>query len=120
MVDEDSSKVSNDINNAKSYDQGSRKNGFVDYIKEWCVTNSMNNKKIKEFLNVMRDIESVIQSKLDDNVELRADLPSGGYNELGNVVATLFAQAYSDNLLIRARDKNSLRSIRHRPSILLF
>jgi HrpA-like RNA helicase len=69
------------INVAKKYDQGSR-NTFTNYVKEWSVNNSMNNKKIKEYLNVMRDIESVVESKLNDNTPLRADLPNSGQAQI--------------------------------------
>jgi HrpA-like RNA helicase len=102
-----------DINLAKKYDRGSRKNGFTNYVKEWSVANSMNNKKIKEYLNVMRDIESVVEGKISDNTELRTnlpssslgkDLPKGGFSQLGNVVAIIFARAYSGNQLVRTRD----------------
>lgn len=116
------------INVAKKYDRASR-NNFMNYVKEWSVNNSMNNKKIKEFLNVMRDIESTVESKLNDITPLRADLPNsgqsqilprgqlggkgfslgrdlpnGGYTNLGNVVATIFARAYYGNQLVRNKD----------------
>jgi HrpA-like RNA helicase len=115
------------INVARKYDRGTRHN-FTNYIKEWTLNNSMNNKKIKEFLNVMREIESIIEGKLSVNTPLRAelpnsgqvetlprgqlggqgfslgrDLPDGGYTNLGNVVAQIFARAYYGNMLVRSK-----------------
>lgn len=120
-----------DIDVARKYDRSTR-NHFNNYVKEWTGENSMNNKKIKEYLNVMRDIESMVESKINDNIGLRTDLPNssqaetlprgllgnhgfslgrdlpdGGYTNLGNVIASIFARAYFGNKLIRTKDKNT-------------
>lgn len=117
-----------DINVVKSYDQ-STKHNFTNYIREWSVNNSMNNKKIKEYLGVMRDIASIVEAKISNNIDTRSvipesgmaeplprgllgqhgfslgrDLPDGGFEGLGNVIANIFAQAYHLNTLVRTVD----------------
>jgi HrpA-like RNA helicase len=106
------------IDVAKRYDR-STQHRFTDYVREWARDNSMNNKKIREYLQVMRDIESIVESKInnDDNrtilprgllgeygFSLGRDLPTGGYVGLGNVIARLFARAYLVNHFIRDKD----------------
>ena len=118
-----------DVDVARRYDQSTRYN-FVNYIRDWSRDNSMNNKKIKEFMTVMRDVESIIESKMNAEPSLREafprsgqaenlprgetgrygfsigrNLPDGGYNTLGNVVAPIFAQAYQANRFILDPDR---------------
>lgn len=118
-----------EIDIARKYDRSTR-NKFSNYIRDWARDNSMNNKKINEYLTVMRDIESIVESKINDDTEIRADLPNsgqaetlprgqlgqygfslgrdlpnGGYTTLGNVVAAIFARAYHANQFIRNHDR---------------
>lgn len=118
-----------DIDVARRYDQQTRHN-FMNYIRDWARDNSMNNKKIKEFLAVMRDVESIIESKMNEEVSLREslpksgqaetlprgasgqngfsigrDLPDGGYVTLGNAVVPIFSRAYQVNLFILDPDR---------------
>ena len=109
-----------DINVAKQHDKATN-HKFTHYVKEWSVNNSMNNKKLKEFLTVMRDIESIIESKIkeltlrdaspvsaytellprglqgQDGFSLGTNLPTGGFSTLGNAIAPIFARAYIAN-----------------------
>ena len=96
-----------DIDVAQQYDKRSRRK-FPNYVKEWSVENSMNNKKLKEFYTVFRDAESIIESKLQDNVPLHNDRPYGGYDDLSNYAAELFSIAYRANLLTRSYLGNNL------------
>lgn len=118
-----------DIDVARRHDQHTRYN-FMNYIREWSRNNSMNNKKIKEFLAVMRDVESIIESKRNEEVSLREslpksgqaetlprgesgqygfsigrDLPDGGYTILGNAIVPIFARAYQVNQFILDPDR---------------
>ena len=94
---------------------------FTHYVKEWAVNNSMNNKKIKEFMTVFRDVEAMITSKLrdqnlreasppsgyteflprgllgQDGYSMGRNLPDGGFSYLGNDIAPIFARAYIAN-----------------------
>ena len=96
-------------------------NKFTHYVKEWSVNNSMNNKKVKEFMTIFRDVESIITSKLrsqdlraasppsayseilprglygQDGYSLGRNLPEGGIGYFGNEIAPIFARAYIAN-----------------------
>lgn len=109
-----------DINVAKQHDNATNYK-FTHYVREWAINNSMNNKKLKEFLIVMRDIESTVESKIkeltlrdvspvsaytevlprglygQDGFSLGTDLPTGGFSALGNAIAPTFARAYIAN-----------------------
>jgi len=100
-----------DIQVMKSYGQATNYK-YTNYIREWSVRNSMNNKKLKEFWIVMRDVESIVESKLSSEPSLKdsvpksgfnlgRDLPDGGYTVLGNIAAETFAKAYIANRLVR-------------------
>lgn len=116
------------INVAHKYDL-STSHVFTNYVKEWCVDNSMNHKKIQEYLRILRDVESIIESKLNDETDLKEDLPNqgkvqtiprgyyggegfslgrdlpeGGYDVLGNVTAGVFAQAYQMNRFVKEKN----------------
>jgi len=120
-----------DMNVAQRYDMHTR-HKFPNYVREWSKNNQMNHKKIKEFLSVMRDVESIAESKLSREGPLRGaapnsgqaeilprgqlgkhgfsigrDLPEGGYVILGNVVAPIFAQAYFMNKFVQDRDRRN-------------
>lgn len=118
-----------DIDVARKYDQATQ-GKISHYVKEWTTNNSMNNKKIKEFMLIMRDVESLIESKIKENTPLRSelpqnsidrmlplsnqtpyqsftlgqDVPSGAFGVLGDNIAGTFAQAYIANLFTRGVD----------------
>lgn len=121
--------IMTDIDVAKRYDRSSN-HRFTDYVREWAQNNSMNNKKLREYLQIMRDIESIVEAKINNNTDNRTilpnsgqsevlprgllgeygfslgrDLPIGGYTGLGNVTASLFAQSYPMNQFIRDKDR---------------
>jgi HrpA-like RNA helicase/SAM-dependent methyltransferase len=118
-----------DIDVARKYDMRTRHH-FMNYVLEWSNNNQMNHKKIKEFLSAMREVESIVESKIQREVSLRTvspesgkaeilprgrlgkhgfsigrDLPDGGYVVLGNIVAPIFAQAYHMNKFVQDRDR---------------
>lgn len=87
---------------ARSYDRSVRGN-FYDYVKNFSIDKSMNNKKLREMLIVLRDIEQTVTElvKSPSPIDLTTVYPEGGYEALGNLSARLFAKAYFGNTLVR-------------------
>ena len=112
-----------EINVVKTYTQSSKAK-FTNYVKDWAQNNSMNNKKIQEYMMVMKDVESTVQSLLDGSVDqttlkkeiptsgkssiysLGKNLPDGGLNDIGSIVATIFSKAYATNRMKKRVNPN--------------
>ncbi len=90
----------------KSYDRSVR-GGFYDYIKNFAVDNSMNNKKLREMLIVLRDVEEAALNALETSsqIDLQMVIPDGGYENLGDQTAEIFGKAYFSNVLTRGFDR---------------
>ena len=117
-----------DIDVARRYDTATS-HPITNYIREWSINNSMNNKKLREFFVVMRDVESLMESSIRQELNLRTvspttgytevlprgrfgeygyslgrDLPDGGFDHLGNLAAEVFKLAYANNTFTLIRD----------------
>ena len=87
---------------ARSYDRASR-SGFYDYVRNFSNDNMMNNKKLREMLVVLRDVETTVLNMIDSKspITLQNVYPEGGYGSLGNRIAQIFAQGYFVNTFTR-------------------
>lgn len=86
----------------KTYDRSVR-GDFTNYVRNFAVDNQMNNKKLREMLTVLRNVEEAALNLLKEprTIDLSSVFPDGGYENLGNRTAQVFAQAYQNNLFVR-------------------
>jgi len=91
---------------AKSYDRSVR-GDFFNYVKNFAIDNQMNNKKLREMLTVLRDVEESTLNLLEEgsNIDLHSVIPDGGYENLGNRTAEIFGRAYVNNTFVRTVDR---------------
>jgi HrpA-like RNA helicase len=96
-------------NVAQSYDRAHAR-GFTDYVKEYAIENMFNNRKVREALVVLNDLEDKVLQliKLPEGtkpIDFRSSIPeANNYEQLGSVVVKVFIQAYGNNMLIRVPD----------------
>lgn len=86
------------VQNIKSFDMTYR-TGFYNYVKDFSIKYSLNNRVMREALTILNDLETETLSILKQQINLWINVPDGGYHELGNKVAKQFGVAYKANIL---------------------